>query len=530
MLDPLIILIALLCGFASRAVGMPALIGYLAAGFILHETQLETGDLLQNVADLGVTLLLFTIGLKLAPKDLLMPSVWGTTIIHMAVMQVFFMGLLWLASQAIPELGLDITATLVIAFALTFSSTVFVIQVMQEKGEMSSRHASQAIGILVIQDLAAVIFIATTKGGMPQPEAILLLLLWPLRSVIVRLLSFAGHGELFTLCGLALALGSAQLFELVDIKADLGVLIMGALLAGTQKGKELARNLLQLKDLFLVGFFLTIGMDGLPSGPILIIAAGLGALGVVKSALYFQLMTWLHAPPRTALLSASAMGNYSEFGLVVIAVAASTGWVDGQWASAVSLAIAVSFLFSSPLSKRSHELYRRFHSLWLRFESPQVIAATPDASGARIVVLGMGIIGTGAYDAIAQHRGQEVLGVDLNERKLKEHTHHHRRVIAADASNPDLWQQINLDEVELVLLALTHHQENILVGKLLTELGYTGHTAAVVRFDEEVQQLKSLGFSAFNLYAEAGAGFAAHAVAQLTDTTRELDNTNPQRH
>ncbi len=520
MLDPIIILIALAGGLASRALGLPALIGYLAAGFILHETHIQGGELLHELANLGVTLLLFTIGLKLAPTELLKPRVWGTTLIHMAAMQAFFMGVLWLAGLLMPGLGLTMNEWLVIAFALTFSSTVFVIQVMQERGEMSSRHANLAIGILVIQDLAAVLFLTATKGTIPHPEALALLLLWPMRGPITRLMEKAGHGELFTLFGLGLALGGAALFELVGLKGDLGALVIGGLLAGTQKSKELYRNLMNFKDLFLVGFFLSIGLDGWPGEEALILALVLGCLAAVKVVLYFPLMTWFHTAPRTALLSASMMGNFSEFGLVVVAVAATAGWIGDEWASAISLAIATSFVLSSPLSNRAHQMYRRYHDYWLRFESPKLKAEHPDTSDVRIIVLGMGNIGTGAYDAIAEAHGYSVLGVDLNERKLAEHTRKHRRVVTADASDPDFWYRVQLDQVELVLLALTHHQENMLVGSLLKDLGYRGRMAAVVRFAEEARELEQSGFSTFNLYAQAGAGFADHAVAQLSD--REL--------
>lgn len=515
MLDPLIILIALACGLASRALGMPALIGYLAAGFVLHETNIEAGQLLQTLADLGVTLLLFTIGLKLQPAELLKPRVWGTTLIHMASMQLLFSLLLFGATLLVSGLVLDIKAILVIAFALTFSSTVYVIQVMQDRGEMSSRHANLAIGILLIQDLMAVLFLTATKGGLPNPEAVFLVVLWPLRHLLPRLLVKAGHGELFTLFGLGLALGGYALFEAVNIKGDLGALLCGALLAGTQKSKELSRNLMHFKDLFLVGFFLTIGLSGWPSGGVLIVALVLGCLALLKPLLYFPLMTLFHTPPRTALLAAVSMGNFSEFGLVVIAVAAKLGWASSEWGAAMSLAIAASFLFSSPISKQAHALYRRHHGFWLRFESARVQAKIPDTSGARIVVLGMGNIGTGAYDAIAEELGQEVLGVDLNERKLAEHRQHHRRVVTADASDPDFWHRVDLSAVDLVLLALTHHEENLLVGELLRDLGYRGQVSAVVRFTEEATELEAHGFSAFNLYAQAGAGFADHAIDQL---------------
>jgi Trk K+ transport system NAD-binding subunit len=91
----------------------------------------------------------------------------------------------------------------------------------------------------------------------------------------------------------------------------------------------------------------------------------------------------------------------------------------------------------------------------------------------------------------------------------------HRRVIAADATDPDFWSRIDLSEVKLVMLALTNHQENMVVTRLLQELGYPGHMAAVVRFPEEAEELEHHGISAFYLFAQAGSGFAAHARAQL---------------
>ena len=144
-----------------------------------------------------------------------------------------------------------------------------------------------------------------------------------------------------------------------------------------------------------------------------------------------------------------------------------------------------------------------------------MLAKVPDTEGVRIVVLGMGNNGTGAYDAIAEEHGAEVLRVDLNERKLAEHARRHRRVVTADASDPDFWHRVDLQAVDLILLALTHHEENMLVGRLLRDLGYRGQVSAVVRFTEEAKELEAHSFSAFNLYAQAGAGFADHAIEQL---------------
>ena len=287
MFDPLIIVAALLCGMASRAVGLPALIGYLAAGFVLYEMDVVGGELLELLAEIGITLLLFSIGLKLQPSQLLRVNVWGTTTLQLLTMHLLFLLVLTLAGWLVPALQLDIQVRALVAFALTFSSTVFVIQLMQERGEMASRHASLAVGILILQDLAAVLFLVFSGSKVPDPSALLLLLLVPLRPLVLRLLTHCGHGELFTLFGLVLAIGGAALFQSQGIKGDLGALLIGAALAGHQKSKELARNLLHFKDLFLVGFFLTIGMQGWPAPEIVGLAVVLGLLVVFKPLIFF---------------------------------------------------------------------------------------------------------------------------------------------------------------------------------------------------------------------------------------------------
>ena len=259
----LIILIALLCGLASRAVGLPALIGYLAAGFALHEIGITAGSWLEQLADLGITLLLFSIGLKLDIRALLKLNVWGTTLVHMVISQSVLLLLLIGLMKALPALDLTMAGAAVIAFALTFSSTVFVIQTLQERGELQSSQAVLAIGILIVQDLVAVGFLAVAAGKVPSIYALALLIILPARPLILKLLSLSGYGELLTLLGLALAIGAAEVSELVGLKGDLGALLMGALLAGKDKTKALATNLIQLKDLFLVGFFLSIGLGGL---------------------------------------------------------------------------------------------------------------------------------------------------------------------------------------------------------------------------------------------------------------------------
>ena len=169
-MDPLWILGAFIFGSASSKVGLPPLVGYLMAGFALNGLNIEGGETLQNIADAGVTLLLFTIGLKLKIKNLIKPEVWAGTTIHMLITIIFLSAALWAAGSFGIHLLTDLNweSAILIAFALSFSSTVFAIKVLEEKKEMSSRHASTAIGILIMQDIIAVIFLAFSTGKIPS--------------------------------------------------------------------------------------------------------------------------------------------------------------------------------------------------------------------------------------------------------------------------------------------------------------------------------------------------------------------------
>ncbi|MCF8015999.1 MAG: cation:proton antiporter, partial [Chromatiaceae bacterium] len=206
MFDIVWIALAFALGLGARQIGLPPLVGYLVGGFVLHAFGAREDVLVEELAHIGITLLLFTIGLKLKLKSLAQPHVWGTAALHMVAMLAIVVPLL----LAIGDLGLpllvgaDLGTALLLTFALSFSSTVFAVKVLEEKGEMGALYGTIAIGILIIQDLAAVLFLAFSAGKIPTLWAVFLLLLIPARRLLLWLLSRVGHGELLLLFGLIL--------------------------------------------------------------------------------------------------------------------------------------------------------------------------------------------------------------------------------------------------------------------------------------------------------------------------------------
>jgi len=323
-----ILSLALALGLAARQMGLPPLVGFLAAGFMLAGFGFAPGGELEVIADLGVYLLLFGIGLKLDLRGLLRPQIWATASLHTLITVaaltpgVLGLGALGLAAFA----GVNLQAALVVAFALSFSSTVFAIKVLEEKGETEALHGRIAIGILIMQDLFAVIFMTVSAGKLPSPWALALLALPLARPILLRIMSRCGHAELVVLMGLLLSIGAARLFELVGLKPDLGPLIIGIVVAGHPKSSEFAKSLLGFKDLFLTGFFLSIGLAGVPGPAELLAAVLLVLVTPLKVALFFWLLVRLDLRARTSLLTSFSLANYSEFGLIVAAVGAKSGW------------------------------------------------------------------------------------------------------------------------------------------------------------------------------------------------------------
>lgn len=510
------ITLAFFLGFLVRTVGLPPLVGFLATGFMLNYMGIASGEVLQKLADLGITLLLFTVGLKLNLKVLIKPQVWSVTVLHIStVIALFGAAIFGLALMGAPLFsGLDLKLSLMIAFALSFSSTVFVVKSLEEKGEMKSLHGRISIGILVMQDLAAVIFLAASTGKVPSLWALSLLLLIPLRPLFHYLLQKTGHGELLILYGLVLALGGAELFELFGVKGDLGALIMGVLISTHFKSQEMAKTMLGFKDLFLVGFFLSIGMSGVLSLEALIIGALLVPFIFIKSALFFALMTRFKLRARTSLLATLNLTNYSEFGLIVAAIGVANGWMDAEWLVVIAIALSLSFVVAAPLNTIDDKIYSRYRDLWMRFQRKERLPDDMllDISGATIAIFGMGRVGHGTYDRMRELHGDTVIGIDFDAELIKRHQSMGRNVLYGDPSDADFWEKTERKHsLQLVMLALPNLQANLDALQQLRQISFSGRIAATARYQDEKKKLLKAGATAvFDVYTEAGTGFADH--------------------
>lgn len=492
-------------GLAMRVLGLPPLVGYLFAGFVLSFKGYETSVLLDEVAHAGVLLLLFGVGLKLRLKSLLRAEVLAGSLIHMAISVVVFMLLMAQFSTLSMEMAL------VISLALSFSSTVVAAKVLESKRELRAFHGRVAIGILIVQDLVAVAILSTLAGEAPSPWAMAVLGFFVLRPVLYRLLELCGHGELVVLYGLLVALVfGGKAFEMVGLSSELGALLLGVILADHHQAKALGNALWGLKEVLLVGFFLQIGLYGTPSWELFEQAALLNLALPFKALLFFAVLLLFRLRARSAFLAGLSLASFSEFGLIVASMGVSQGLLTEDWLVLLALTVALSFAISSPFNRHAHEIYEYFESFLHRFESRRRHPDDEPVSlgNSHVVIMGMGRVGTGAYDEF-KAQGILTVGLDSDPAKAEKHRKAGRRVLYADAEDPGFWSHLDLHGVEMVVLSMPEMEAKLIATRQLRKRGFTGLISATVLFEEDVATLSEAGADlVYDYHDGIGVGLA----------------------
>lgn len=198
------------------------------------------------------------------------------------------------------------------------------------------------------------------------------------------------------------------------------------------------------KEVLLVAFFLSIGLTGTPTWEALGVAALLALLIPVKSAAFFGLLWMMRLRYRTSALAGLALGNYSEFALIVAAVVAASGVVSPDWVVVLALAVAMSFLLSAVLNRLTPRI-EEWVNRALPAQDPDRI--TPDdrpidLGDAETLVLGMGRVGQATVERLHEAHGRRAVGVEHDSGRVEQLRAQGFRVVEADATDLDFWQRV----------------------------------------------------------------------------------------
>ncbi|MFN9709835.1 MAG: cation:proton antiporter [Bacteroidota bacterium] len=519
LIDALWLSIAFFSGLLAKKAGLPTLIGFLLTGIVLNVLGLRQGhisDVLQVLADLGIMLLLFTIGLKIKIQSLFKKAVWLTASLHMMIIVAvagFFVFLLTYSGLKLFS-SLSFKACLLIGFALSFSSTVFAAKVLEERGDLSSFHGKISIGILIIQDIFAVLFLALTSDATPSLWVFAIpVYLYLIHFVLYKILDQSGHGELLTIFGFFAAfVAGAFAFKFFGLKADLGALAMGMLMVQHPKADELYDRMMEYKDFFLIAFFVSIGLTGIPGWPVIIAALVMLVLLFFKSGLFMLLFSKLGLKARTSFLTALTLSHFSEFGLIIGVVAVNSGMLSQDWLMVMAILMSVSFLIASPYNANAHALFDKYQRLILKMNNRHGTEDNDIQSfgDAEYLIIGMGSIGRPAYDHLQNKFPGKVVGIDYKQEYTEALRNKGYNVLWGDATYRSFWSYKRLGQIKLVLLAMSDYtsNKNTLV-EIVKMRRRKFKVAAITHYPEEVKQFKEWKVDfIYDYKSSIGADFA----------------------
>jgi CPA2 family monovalent cation:H+ antiporter-2 len=381
---------ALIGGSMARVARLPTILGYLAAGMVIGpNTPGFVGDVeeTRRIADLGVALLMFTIGVRLSPRELV-DAGWLVGVIGLA--QVGAVLLVGASLSGI--IGLGATDAFVFGGAAAISSTMIALRQLEDAGEIEAPAGKMAIGISVVQDLAAVPMIviipALASGDDPLPS----IGLAAVRGVaLVAGVSFVGRfvaprvlwttarwrsRELFLLSVLVLALGTASISSFAGLSLAFGAFLAGLLISESELAHRTLSEVFPLREIFAVVFFVAVGMlvdpESFTADPELVF--GILAVGLAGKVAILAGLAWVFGvSARAALTTAIALGQMGEFSFIFASVALEEGLFSVRENGALLAGIVLSMAISPLLFTIRQPLI----TLGPRFPQPRWISLPP---------------------------------------------------------------------------------------------------------------------------------------------------------
>jgi Kef-type K+ transport system membrane component KefB len=456
----LCIVTATLFAFVAKWTSQPLILGYIAAGIAIGPEQglgwLASPDDIETISELGLILLLFMIGLEIDLKKL---KAAGKTVLVAGVGQFVICVALGLA--VMPLLGFhfsaDHFAPLYMAVAAALSSTMIVVKLLYDKLELDTLPGRITLGILVFQDIWAILFLAL-QPNLKQPEALALLLslakgvgLVALALLVSRYAlpvlfrSIAKLPELMLIGALAWCFGISMLAAWLGLSREMGALIAGVAISTFPYNLDVIAKVISLRDFFITLFFVTLGAKiPSPTWDVVLVSLG-GSLFVVLSRFVAitPILALLGSGNRTSVIPAINLAQVSEFSLVIGALGVGYGHINTRVLTVIVFMMVITSVVSTYGIQYNYEIFR-FLNPWLRRLGLRDLDAEP-AAAAGEAPKGVVLLGFTHYASSLLHDLQiadpaltsEIAVVDFNPQVKKELDRRGIQAIYGDISHAD---------------------------------------------------------------------------------------------
>jgi Kef-type K+ transport system membrane component KefB len=548
-----LLLVAAVIGLLGTVLRQPVVVSFIAVGIVaatLFQTTPETVAQIDFFAELGVTLLLFLVGLKL---DWRLVRALGPVALATGLGQVGFTSVFGFLICL--GLGLDVVTSIYVAVALTFSSTIIIVKLLTDKRELETLHGRIALGFLIVQDIVVVIAMAvlSTLGiGAASETGVAgsivgivagLVAVVVVLAVFVRYLAdplmarFAKTPELVVIFAIGWAAAAAAVGDMIGLGKELGGLAAGMSLGSTQFRDMISARMAALRDFLLLFFFLSVGatFDITELGGELWGALVLSVFVLIGNPLIVVLiMSWMGYTARTGFLAGLTVAQISEFSLIFMAMGLSLGHIDSSAVGLVTLVGLVTIATSVYMITYSQQLYEWTRPLLKPFEfghrrESNTHGAEP-GEPVDIIVFGLGRFGGHLLKQLTD-AGFQVLGIDLDPVTVREWKSQGYAVRYGDVTEPEFWSELPLTQARWIVLAVPYGTSRLTEtdphGGLIMALKthqFQGRVAITARDDEEGRILAEGGVDLVLYPFDDAAASAASQISDLDYAARSAPN------
>ncbi|WP_305989256.1 monovalent cation:proton antiporter-2 (CPA2) family protein [Roseibium sp. MMSF_3544] len=452
----------------AKRLGLGSVVGYLAAGAAIgpHGLQLlGSGEDVLHVAELGVVLLLFVIGLELDPSKL-----WRMKrdIFGLGTAQVVLTGICLFAIGRL--VGLPYPTAFVAGFGLALSSTAFALQILQERGQLSSPYGQRAFGILLLQDiaivplLAMVAILAPGEGPSTATEIAseVLIVLGAVAAVVLTgrylispiflFLAASRAREVMLTAALLVALGSAGIMHSVGLSMALGAFLAGVLLAESSFRHTLEADIEPFRSLLMGLFFVAVGMSldvSLVIENWMVVAAGVAVVMGLKGVFLWGLSRGTGSPNSDALRIAVTLPQGGEFAFVLFTAAVSNSLLTYQTANLLNAIVILTMLLTPLACLGLDKLATRVKARGV--ENPSI--ETFEEAAPTVLVIGFGRFGM-VVAQILTSEGLEITAIDNRPDRIDYARKQGYKVYYGDATRADVLAAAGAGKAALVAMCV----------------------------------------------------------------------------
>lgn len=532
----LVIISAALIGVISYYLKQPLILAYIAAGMLIGPSGfglVHNIDAIQIIAQVGILLMLFLVGLEMNPDRL---KNLGTVAFIAGIGQVLFTSAI--GYVLVRLFGFPFIEAVYLTIALAFSSTVIAVKLIYDKRDNNALYGQVAIGILLVQDVLAIIALLALTGfqsgsfdfDISRFAYILLggagLGLFAI--VIARKLlgylydKIATSNELLILFSLGWAFFVALLAEKIGFNIEIGAFIAGLSLASLPYTFEINAKAKVLRDFFITIFFVGLGAGLMFAsvGPFVVPFVVLSLFILIGNPLIVMvLMGLLGYDKRTSFFTGLSIANISEFSLILIAMGRSLGHVSDDTVAMVTIIGILTMTISSYFMTYNNQLYNPLRSMLKVFEFKKAktkLSSKKYGMQDHIILLGCGQMGRTILQQIQGFK-EEYLVVDHDNSVIKELIKKDVPCIFGDIEDTELMQELDLEEAEVIISTLADTENNLTLIKHLSKLPREKRPILIVTADSGRE-----GLTLFNKGADYVILKPYLGAAHVYEINREL--------